>query len=66
MNPTFLTRSEAAEYLRISPRTLHRYTKRRLITFTQIGRRIFYRQRDLDQFLENHTVKAVDLDGGAR
>lgn len=49
-----LTTEEAAKYLRLSPRTLERYR----VTgegprFLKVGRLVFYRQSDLDEWLKN-------------
>jgi excisionase family DNA binding protein len=47
-----LTEDEAADYLRVRPRTLQRWRQLgRGPTFTRAGRRILYRMADLEQYL---------------
>ena len=53
---TFLIQSEAAELLRLSPRTLER--KRLDGTgprFVKAGRRVLYRRADIEAWTEAHT-----------
>jgi len=57
MSPEFLSREQAAAFLNISPRTLQRYTKRRIITYVRIGRRVLYRREWLNAFMESQTVR---------
>ena len=59
-----MTTEEAALYVRLSPRTLERYR----VTgqgpkFLKVGRLVFYRLRDLDEWLEN-TVRHSTSDPG--
>jgi len=54
----FFNRVEAAAYLGVSTRTLHRYTKRGLLTHIRIGRRVLYKREWLDAFFQSMTVKA--------
>ena len=59
-----LTTEEAAEYLRLSPRTLERYR----VTgegprFLKVGRRVFYRQSAFDHWLKNKTRKSTSDPG---
>jgi excisionase family DNA binding protein len=51
-------RPEAAQYLRISPKTLATWacTKRVNIPYIKIGRSVRYRKSDLDEFLRRNTV----------
>jgi excisionase family DNA binding protein len=47
-----LTEDEAADYLRVRPRTLQRWRQLgRGPKFTRAGRRILYRMADLQQYL---------------
>ena len=43
---------EAADYLRVSAKTLQRETNNRQIRVARIGRRLVYRKVDLDRYLE--------------
>jgi hypothetical protein len=55
-----LTELEASAYLRISITKLRRLRKKKNGPKpTTIGRSIFYRQRELDAFIENHSAEAV-------
>ena len=52
-----LTNKETCKYLNISNRTLQNYRDRGNIDFIQIGRKILYRSKDLDDFLEHFHIK---------
>jgi excisionase family DNA binding protein len=54
-----LTQDEAAEYLRVSPRTLQRWRTEAGTgpPWHRAGRRVVYRQRDLDAWLEQDRAK---------
>jgi len=43
--------TEAAKYLRVSPRTLWTSKKSGKIAFVQLGRKVFYRREALDRFI---------------
>jgi excisionase family DNA binding protein len=53
------TSAEAAGYLDVSEGTLEvwRCTKRYRIPYIKIGRNVRYRKRDLEKFLDDHTVE---------
>ena len=57
---SYLTQSEAAEYVRLSTRTLERHR----ITgtgakFIKAGSRVLYRKRDLDEWLDSRTFSST-------
>ena len=59
-----LTTDEGAKYLRLSPRTLERYR----VTgegprFLKVGRRVLYRQSDLDEWLKNKSRRSTSDPG---
>jgi hypothetical protein len=54
IEPRYLNRREAAEYLRRSPRALDTLRFRRQIPFIKIGDRIFYDKPDLDTWMALH------------
>ena len=59
-----LTTTEAATYVRLSPRTLERYrVTGEGPTFLKNGRLAFYRQADLDQWLENNRRRSTSDPG---
>lgn len=53
-----LTTQEAADYLRLSPKTLDtaRCTGELSIPFVKYGRSVRYRQADLDRYIESRMV----------
>jgi Helix-turn-helix domain len=61
---TLLTQREAAMALRLSERTLE---KSRVTgfgpPFCKLGRRVFYRQDDLDHWITSHIVSSTSADG---
>ncbi len=65
-NSGTLTRSEAADYLSISTRTLDSLVKTSEISRAKIGRRVVFRQSDLDDYLascvDDGPAKAGDID----
>jgi len=62
--PALLNKREAAEQLRISQRTLDREKDKRLIEWVQIGRKVFFRQEQLDQYI-NRQTRGGNPDRGA-
>jgi excisionase family DNA binding protein len=61
------TTAEAAEYLRLSLRSMERLVASRAIAVVHIGRRVLLRQVDLDAFIANHLEAPVRLArGGGR
>lgn len=62
-----LTRKEAAKYLGVSIGFLETdvITHRHRIPYFKVGRRVFYRQRDLNRWLESHAVNPTSSGPGA-
>src|SRR5438132_13317218 len=56
-----LTMDEASEYLGISKLTLYGWVSARKLGFVKIGRLVKFKQEDLDQWIDRHTVKARRL-----
>lgn len=54
----WLDNREFCDLLGISSRTAQNYRDRGLISFSQIGPKIYYNQEDIECFLEQHKVKA--------
>jgi excisionase family DNA binding protein len=52
-------KKQAAAYCGISIETLDRYKDSGKLGFTQIGRRVVFRERELDQFLDSLTIPAT-------
>ncbi|TQE99068.1 MAG: helix-turn-helix domain-containing protein [Spiribacter salinus] len=52
--------SEAAEFLRVSTRTLIRWRNQRVgPAWTKVGGRLIYRRRDLEAWLDRQRVEPV-------
>jgi len=52
----WLTTAEAADYLRVTPRTMQNYRDQGIISFSQIGSKIYYKTSDLEDYLQSHYV----------
>lgn len=60
---TWLSEQEAQKYLNVGRTTLYKYRKGGTIPFTQRGRKISYRLRDLNKFLnDNASAKSRNDD----
>ncbi|MBU3004284.1 helix-turn-helix domain-containing protein [Paraglaciecola arctica] len=55
--PELLNRNEAADYISVKPQTLSVWatTGRYGLPFIKVGRKVFYRREELDQFLDTRT-----------
>jgi excisionase family DNA binding protein len=53
------SKSDAARYCGVSVETLDRYKDQGKLGFTKIGKRVVFRQLELDKFLESLTVPAT-------
>lgn len=54
----WLDSKAVCEYLGISSRQFQAYRDKRLIPFSQVGRKIYVKGSDLDDFLEKHRIKS--------
>jgi excisionase family DNA binding protein len=52
------TRQEIMEYLSISSATLHRLMKRNAFPYIKLEKKVLFKKRDVDAYLEAHLVKA--------
>ena len=58
---------QLANRLNISTKTLQNYRDKRLIEFSQVGRKIIYTKDQVQRFLERHRIKssyAIEKNGG--
>ena len=62
LNDKWLTIPEVCELLKISPRTLQNYRDNGLISFSQIGSKIYFKARDIQEYLEKHYIKGFKTD----
>lgn len=51
---------DAAEYLGVSRGTLYNWCSQRRVPFIKIGSRTMFRKRDLDTWIADHAVAAVN------
>lgn len=61
-NDRKLDTAEAAQYVGLATSTLitDRCTRRLGIPYLKLGRKVLYRQRDLDQWIESRVVRAAE------
>jgi len=53
----WLDNDDFVKYLKISKKTAQHYRDKGLIGFSQVGSKIYYKQSDINQFLESHAIK---------
>lgn len=51
---TWLDIPDTAKWLKVSPRTLQNYRDQGLLPYSQIGAKIYFRLKDLEEFLMKH------------
>lgn len=57
------SKAEAANYLKIPEATIYQLTSKRLIPFSKVGRRLVFRQEDLDKWLlENRKMTRKEIE----
>ena len=57
----WIVSKDVPDYLGISQRTWQNYRDKKLIPFSQIGRKIWVRRSDLDAFIENACIGKYGL-----
>ncbi len=55
-----LTSEEARKILGICPRTWQLYRDKHLIDFSQIGRKVYVKRSDLNEFMANYSIKRTN------
>jgi excisionase family DNA binding protein len=60
----WLSSDEVCRLLGISKRTLQNYRDNRIIPFSQIGRKLYFKSCDIDDYLDRHYIKARYQKGG--
>jgi hypothetical protein len=58
VNSQWIESAEARKMLGVSAKTWQDYRDKRVIPFSQFGRKIYVRRADIEAFLENHCIKA--------
>lgn len=57
-NSEWIESEDARKILGVSPKTWQNYRDKRIIPFSQIGRKIYVNRADLDAFLRSHRIGA--------
>ena len=58
INSQWIESTEARKMLGVSAKTWQDYRDKRLIPFSQFGRKIYVRRADIEAFLQQHYIKA--------
>ena len=53
---TYLTTEEAAKLLKISRRTLYQWRKAGALKYSQIGRKVFFKNEDVQKLIDRNTL----------
>jgi excisionase family DNA binding protein len=61
----WLSSEEVCHLLSISKRTLQSYRDRSILPYAQIGRKIYYKASDIDDYLDAHYIPLNVKKGGA-
>jgi excisionase family DNA binding protein len=64
LNKKWLTIDEVCYILGISKRSCQSFRDRRILPFYQVGRKIFFKINDVDEFLERHHIRSNYQKGG--
>jgi excisionase family DNA binding protein len=55
----WLTNQEVAKVLNVTPRTLQNYRDKGIISFSQVGSKIYYKVADIEKHLESHYINEL-------
>lgn len=58
LNAQWIESTEARKLLGVSQKTWQGYRDNRIIPFSQVGRKIYVRRSDLQNFLQSHYIQA--------
>ena len=53
----WLDNKQVCELLKISPRTLQSYRDTEVLSYSQIGRKCYYKATDIEQFINQQQIK---------
>ena len=59
LSEIWIDNQEICELLKISKRTLQTYRDEKLLPYSQINHKIYYRVADIDRFLKKFLVKSI-------
>jgi excisionase family DNA binding protein len=54
------TLAETCSLLQISRRTLQKYRDQGMISYTQIGNKIYFRAEDINEFLDRYRINSIN------
>ena len=57
LEETWLDNQEVAKLLKVTNRTLQSYRDQRILPFSQVSSKIYYRASDIQKHLDDHYVK---------
>lgn len=60
INAQWLESNEARKLLGVSQKTWQTYRDERVIPFSQIGRKIYVRRSDIENYLNNHIIRKAE------
>ena len=58
LNRQWIESTEARKMLGVSQKTWQTYRDKRIIPFSQVGRKIYVRMADLQDYMESHYISA--------
>lgn len=58
INAQWIESTDARKMLGVSPKTWQTYRDKRIIPFSQVGRKIYVRRGDLEAFMEKHFIQS--------
>ena len=58
LNAQWIESTEARKLLGVSPKTWQGYRNKRIIPFTQVGRKIYIKRADINKFMQDHYINA--------
>jgi hypothetical protein len=58
LNSQWIESTQARQLLGVSQKTWQGYRDRRIIPFTQVGRKIYVKRADLNKFMQDHYINS--------
>lgn len=58
LNSQWIESTQARQLLGVSQKTWQGYRDRRIISFTQVGRKIYVKRADLNKFMQDHYINS--------
>jgi len=54
-----LSLKEASEFLKLAPQTIYGFTSKRIIPFRKRGKKLYFKQMDLEKWIEEGKKKSI-------